>query len=278
VVSVECILPARNEEKYLGATFEALCSQTHPIARIIVIDDGSTDSTCAIASNLGFEIVHANRPAGNQGWRERGSPKLAELFNTGLEAVSDSADYVMILGADHVLPEEYLGRVVANMQRDRVSLASGVIVGEASVTARGSGRVVRVESWKKTIGSLRFPLCYGFESYLAIKMQMKGYKIAVYPEILSYTQRRTGFATNYLSYGRGMKFLGYTPEYALARGLVAAVKFKDLAKAVQAIAGYLSYPSKSDVATYLAKTQRELLTQYARSPGTLFRRITRSLS
>jgi hypothetical protein len=182
----------------------------------------------------------------------------------------------MIVGADHVLPRDYLEKLIGNMRRDRVSLASGVIAGEGSVTPRGSGRVARVESWKRALGSLRFPLCYGFETYLVIKMQMKGYKIAVYPEIVTHTQRRTGSETNYLSYGRGMKFLGYTPEYALTRAIVAATKFRDPAKGVQAIAGYLSYPTKSDVASYLTKTQRELLTQYARSPRILLRRIMRS--
>jgi glycosyltransferase involved in cell wall biosynthesis len=276
VFSVECVIPARNEEKNLQATFHALISQTVPVSRVILVDDDSTDSTCAVASKFGFEIIHADREKRNRGWRERGSPQLAELFNTGLSRVSRSADYVMILGADHVLPRDYLERVVGNMTRDGVSLASGVIAGEGSVTPRGSGRVARVESWKRALGGLRFPLCYGFETYLVIKMQVNGYKVAVYPEIVSYIQRRTGLGTNYFSYGRGMKFLGYTPEYVVARAFVAAAKFRDPAKAVQAIAGYLSYPTRSDVAGYLTKTQRELLTQYARSPKRLFDRIARA--
>jgi hypothetical protein len=183
----------------------------------------------------------------------------------------------MILGADHILPKDYLERVVGNMRRDGVSLASGVIAGEGYVTPRGSGRVVRVESWKGALGCLRYPLCYSFESYLAIKMQTKGYKVAVYPEIVSHTQRRTGSETNYLSYGRGMKFLGYTPEYAIERAMVAATKLKDPARGIQAIAGYLSYQAKSDVASYLSRTQRERLTEYARTPRRLLRRIVRIL-
>lgn len=277
MVRVECVIPARNEEKHLPATLQALISQTLPLTRVIVVDDGSSDSTCAIASNFGFEIVRAKRPKEIRDSRERGSPEIAVLFNTGLSHVSPSADYVIILGADHVLPKDYLERVVGNMRRDGVSLASGIIAGEGSVTPRGSGRVAWVEGWKRTLGGLRFPLCYGFETYLVIKMQMKGYKVVVYPEIVTHTQRRTGSATNYLSYGRGMKFLGYTPEYALARAFVSAAKFGNPAKAVQAIAGYLSYRSRSDVAAYWTKTQRDLLTQYLRSPKILFGRIMRSL-
>jgi glycosyltransferase involved in cell wall biosynthesis len=277
VARVECVIPARNEEKHLPATLQALTSQTLALCRVIVVDDGSSDSTRTIASSFGFEIVCAQRSKGFDGSRERGSPEFAELFNCGLSHVSRSAEYVMILGADHILPKDYLERVVGNMRRDGVSLASGVIAGEGYVTPRGSGRVVRVESWKGALGCLRYPLCYSFESYLAIKMQTKGYKVAVYPEIVSHTQRRTGSETNYLSYGRGMKFLGYTPEYAIERAMVAATKLKDPARGIQAIAGYLSYQAKSDVASYLSRTQRERLTEYARTPRRLLRRIVRIL-
>jgi glycosyltransferase involved in cell wall biosynthesis len=252
-------------------------AQTYPITRVVVIDDGSSDSTPAIASNFGFEIVSAMRSKRTGRSRERGSPEFAELFNIGLSQVSISADYVMILGADHVLPKDYLERVLRNMKRDGVSLASGVIAGEGYATPRGSGRVVRVESWKNALGSLRYPLYYGFETYLVIKLQAMGYKTAVYPEINTQTLRRTGSETDYLSYGRAMKFLGYTPEYALERALVTATRLSP-AKGIHAIAGYLSYPAKSDVASYLAEKQRNRLTEYARSPRRLLRRIMRILS
>jgi glycosyltransferase involved in cell wall biosynthesis len=278
VAKVDCIVPARNEERNLQATFQALASQTLPTSHVILVDDGSTDATCALATKFGFEIVHAKREKENLGWRERGSPQFAELFNTGLSRISGSAEYVMILGADHVLPADYLERLIDNMRRDGVSLASGVIAGEGAVIPRGSGRVGRVDHWKRALGSLSFPLCYGFETYLVIKMQMNGYRVGVYPELVSYTQRRTGSATNYVSYGRAMKFLGYTNEYALARAIVAAARFRDPAKAVQSVTGYVSYHYRSDVASYWTQVQRGLLAEYVRSPMMLVRRIKRSFN
>jgi len=269
---IECVIPARNEEKYLPKTSEALVSQTIRPTRVIVINDGSTDTTGEVASKFGFETVcvEHRKP------REKGSPELAQLFNKGLEQVSPTAEYVMILGADHVLPNNYIERVIGKMKQQWVSLASGVIAGEAAVTPRGSGRIADVKDWKESIGRLGFPLCYGFETYIVLKMMMKGFKVAVYRDILSVTQRRTGGTTDYVSYGRGMRFLGYTPEYLSARALITAVKFRDLSKAAEMLAGYLSYHMHSDVSDYMTLKQRTLLVEYARSPRRLLARAKAS--
>jgi len=270
--AIECVIPARNEEKYLPKTSKALVSQTLRPTRVIVIDDGSTDSTNRVASSFGFEVlrVEHHRP------REKGSPELAWLFNKGLEQVSPNAEYVMILGADHVLPRDYIEGIIRKMKQDGVSIASGAITGEGSVTPRGSGRIANIEAWEKSVGQLRFPLCYGFETYIVLKMMMNGFKVAVYSEVLSVTQRRTGGATDFVSYGRGMKFLGYTPEYLLSRGVITAGRFRDLSKATEMFAGYLSYHPKSDVADYMTRKQRALLVEYARSPRKLLGRVMAS--
>jgi hypothetical protein len=239
-----------------------------------LVNDNSGDATEEIAAEYGCHVVNIKD---GRGPRERGSPAIAEVFNVGLARVSRDSDYAMILGADHILPRDYVDKVIGHMESDRVDLASGLIRGEPTETPRGSGRIVSIPAWLRAIGRLAYPLAYGFETYLPLKLQMEGHEIRVYRDVSSKVQRATGSATNYVAYGRGMKFLGYTPEYALARAFVAAAKFNDPAKAVQALAGYLSYPYRSDVADYLSRTQRELLMQYACSPKRLVRRIMRSL-
>ena len=48
-IEVSIIVPARNEEANLGACLESLTAQTGVAFEIIVVDDGSTDQTLAIA-------------------------------------------------------------------------------------------------------------------------------------------------------------------------------------------------------------------------------------
>lgn len=267
---IETVMPARNEEKYLPATLEALKEQTLTLDRVIVVNDGSTDATSDIALAHGCEVIYV---ANKHGPREKGSPSLAGLFNFGLDRVSISAEYVMILGADHVLPKDYVERVTVNMKRDDAALASGVISHETGQVPRGSGRIVAANVWRKLMGKLAYPLSYGFETYLVLKMQKEGYKVAVYPDIVGYVQRKTGVRTNFVSYGRGMKFLGYTYEYMLGRALVLAARFRNPAKGVQMLVGYVSYRQRSDLADYLDALQRKLFLRYVRDPRTLLRRI-----
>src|SRR6266576_7042329 len=56
--TVSVIVPARNEEACLGACLESLVAQTGVGFEIIVVDDGSTDRTRAIAESVrGVRII-----------------------------------------------------------------------------------------------------------------------------------------------------------------------------------------------------------------------------
>jgi succinoglycan biosynthesis protein ExoA len=63
---VSVIVPARNEERSIGATLEALRRQDHRELQIIVVDGGSTDGTVALverhmAEDPRIELVHNPR-------------------------------------------------------------------------------------------------------------------------------------------------------------------------------------------------------------------------
>ncbi len=63
---VAVYVPAYNAAATLAATLEALLTQSHPIARLLVVDDGSTDETRAVAARYPVETVshEANRGLG----------------------------------------------------------------------------------------------------------------------------------------------------------------------------------------------------------------------
>jgi glycosyltransferase involved in cell wall biosynthesis len=78
-MSLAVIIPARNAERVLPATLTAL----GPAAEVIVVDNGSTDATAAVALAHGATVVRHERPsrpgARNAGVRATSADRLAFL-------------------------------------------------------------------------------------------------------------------------------------------------------------------------------------------------------
>jgi glycosyltransferase involved in cell wall biosynthesis len=73
---ISVIVPVFNGERYLAAAIQSVLDQTLPAAEVIVIDDGSTDRSAAIAHNFGAAVRYQRQP-------RRGSPDAAR--NRGVE-------------------------------------------------------------------------------------------------------------------------------------------------------------------------------------------------
>lgn len=85
---ISVILPVYNGEKFLRNALESIEIQKYPALEIIVVDDGSTDSTPAIIKSLGEEVVSIRQE--NQG------PGIAR--NVGIQAAT--APILAFLDAD----------------------------------------------------------------------------------------------------------------------------------------------------------------------------------
>jgi glycosyltransferase involved in cell wall biosynthesis len=271
---VAAVIPARNEENFIGKTLAALFDQHTPPSTVVVVNDGSTDRTADVAIAAGAEVV--DMP--DRGYNVQGMPVLAGVINRGLQRLQERGygknndgdnDYVLILGADHLLPPNYITAVLDAMSVDRkLALCSGVIAGERSIVPRGSGRVVRADFWQG-IG-FRYPENYGFETYLVLKAQQQGYKVQVLRDLVTQTQRKTGRnykKSVYISYGKSLKALGYSRLYSAAR--IGLISIKNPKGGYYMIKGYMS----SDVQTYdpelrsfLSSIQHKRIKRYVTNP------------
>lgn len=71
--SVSVVIPCFNGEQFLGEALASAQAQTLPVAEILVIDDGSTDGSAALAASFGAPVrVVSQRNAGESVARNRG--------------------------------------------------------------------------------------------------------------------------------------------------------------------------------------------------------------
>jgi glycosyltransferase involved in cell wall biosynthesis len=97
--TVSIITPCYNGAKYLRETLESALNQTHPPLEVIVVDDGSTDDSAAIAESFGPPVrVIRQQNQGESVARNRG---IAEAQGT----------QILFLDADDLLHPEALERL-----------------------------------------------------------------------------------------------------------------------------------------------------------------------
>ncbi|MBS3975072.1 MAG: glycosyltransferase family 2 protein [Actinobacteria bacterium] len=105
--SFSILVPAYNAEVTLAETVESVCGQTFFDWELVIVDDGSTDSTPALAADLAASdprirvVTQANRGTGG-------------AYNTAVR--SASADLLVMLSADDLLLPEHLTSMGAHIR------------------------------------------------------------------------------------------------------------------------------------------------------------------
>ena len=98
---VSCIIPCYNGERFLGKAIESVIAQTLSPAEIIVIDDGSTDDSAAVAARYADRVEYLRQ--------DNAGPAAAR--NRGIELTH--GDFVAFLDADDLWHPEKLERQAA---------------------------------------------------------------------------------------------------------------------------------------------------------------------
>jgi biofilm PGA synthesis N-glycosyltransferase PgaC len=124
--SYTVITPARDEACSLPRLARCLAGQTVPPARWIIVDNGSTDGTLAIAEELARDhgwIEVVTMPGGARPVR---GGAVVRAFHAGLEALAEPADVVVNLNADISFQPDYFARLLGAFAADPLlGMASG---------------------------------------------------------------------------------------------------------------------------------------------------------
>lgn len=110
--TVSIIIPAYNEEKYIGKTLESLLALDRTPDEIIVVDNGSTDKT--------IEIVTAFKTVKILRYTEIKGPNAARQAGF----LASCGDVIATLDADCTPPKEWLTQALALLNADEKTVAA----------------------------------------------------------------------------------------------------------------------------------------------------------
>jgi cellulose synthase/poly-beta-1,6-N-acetylglucosamine synthase-like glycosyltransferase len=125
--TVTYLIPAHNEAGHLTHAVKSLFDQTYPIFSIIVVENGSTDSTWREAANLAKEhpdVIFALN-AGNAGSK-------AGALNAGLDALNagdfPKGEFIVELDADTKLHPKAIALLLPHFFERTVAVACGQVL------------------------------------------------------------------------------------------------------------------------------------------------------
>jgi glycosyltransferase involved in cell wall biosynthesis len=110
---VSCIIIFFNSEAYLEEAIQSVFAQTHPHWELLLVDDGSSDGSTAIAQRYAHDFPGRVRYLEHPGRRNRG---MSATRNLGLRHAR--GDYIAFLDADDLWLPAKLAEQVAILERE----------------------------------------------------------------------------------------------------------------------------------------------------------------
>jgi len=105
---VSVVITAYNRERYLVRALESALQQSYRPLEVVVVDDGSTDSSAAVLERYRGRIRLERHPE-NRG--------IAAAKNTGLRVTSPEARYLCILDSDDFYGPDFVARCVQFLEQ-----------------------------------------------------------------------------------------------------------------------------------------------------------------
>ena len=225
------VSPTKDEEQYLERTIQSMVAQTLRPTRWIIVDDGSTDRTGALADKAAAEhpwISVLHRPAGTP---RKVGPGVIDALYAGFDTVN-LADYDYLCKLDGDLEfgptyfERLLERFEANPRLGTISGKTYIPVGDDWVLERtgdefshGVAKLYRRECFEDIGGFVREVMWDGIDCH---RCRMLGWEAASVPDpelsIKHLRQMGSSHKSVYHGrrrWGRGQYFMGTHPLYLL---------------------------------------------------------------
>ena len=129
------VIPAHNEDAYIGQTLQSIVSQTILPNKLVVVNDNSSDKTAELV--LEFAKKHQWISLVNKTSEAIHLPgsKVIQAFQTGLETLDEDYDFIVKADADLIFPANYFETIIKHFQSDK---KIGMVGGFAYIEKNGN--------------------------------------------------------------------------------------------------------------------------------------------
>lgn len=115
---VGVVIPVFNRPRLVLAALGSVLAQTRRAAEVVVVDDGSTDTTAEGAARM-----IAAHPDHRITLLQQAHSGVATARNRGFAQLSGAVDAVAFLDSDDVWPDDFLARTTATLEADPTAVA-----------------------------------------------------------------------------------------------------------------------------------------------------------
>ena len=233
------VTPARNEERNLQRLALALAAQSLPPAEWVVVEDGSTDATPAMLSELAARHgwIRPLEQEARNGRLAAGRRDARDLigFRFGIRALSQPVDVVIKVDADIDFDPDFCERLTARFAADeQLGIASGTCYerergtwvrrAKSDTTVWGATRAYRADCIDDMMA---LEPCMGWDGLDEIRVQLRGMRTQTYVDLpFRHHRPEGGRELTSLHHGdalgRASWYMGYRPSYMVMRVLYRA--------------------------------------------------------
>lgn len=226
------ITPARNEADALPRLAEALSRQTRLPARWVIVENGSSDQTVAVAKAIVADLQWARMLLLSESApRERGAPIVRSL-HAGLDALDPEPDIVVNVDADVTMAPDYFERLLDAFEQDpSLGIASGSaweqsngVWSQRFVTGGTVWGATRAYRWTCLQAVLPLEERHGWDGIDQLKARARGWKTQTFTDLPFRHHRPEGVHdgstwAHWRVNGDTAYYMGYRPWYLFARSL-----------------------------------------------------------
>lgn len=267
------IIPAYNEEAFMGITLQSLVDQTVLPSKIIVVNDNSTDRTPEIVTEFSQKYPFITLVNKVSSAIHLPGSKVIQAFHEGEKHIDDNYDILVKIDADLIFPSNYFETIIRHFESDnRIGMAGGFCYIEKNGDwvlenltdkdhIRGALKAYRKETFKQ-IGGLKPAM--GWDTVDELLCKFYDWKVVTDASLHVKHLKPTGASYNKTArYKQGEAF--YTLGYGFWITLIASAKLATMKKKPLLFLDYIKgfwKAKKAQTPLLVTKEQAKFIQKY----------------